>query len=109
MAPPTRPSDIDNFFARYQNPILGATFATQVLHYQYIRRTQPAIDSGISTAVRSSYFPRPLRAGLGWAVVFVGLLTQITLAKKSIRDYSDPIIAAKIDRKEWKFTSKEGL
>jgi hypothetical protein len=109
MAPPTRPSNVDTFFARYQNPILGATFATQVLHYQYIRRTQPAIDSGVSTAVRSSSFPRPLRAGLGWAVVFIGLLTKITLAKKSIRDYSDPIIAAKAEKKQWKHASKEGL
>ncbi|KUJ10663.1 uncharacterized protein LY89DRAFT_739663 [Mollisia scopiformis] len=106
---PTRPSDIDNFFARYQNPILGTTFATQVLHYQYIRRTQPAIDSGVATAVRSTSFPRPLRAGLGWAVVFIGLLTKITLAKKSIRDFSDPILAAKTERKQWKQVSKEEL
>ncbi|KAE8449990.1 hypothetical protein EG329_007129 [Mollisiaceae sp. DMI_Dod_QoI] len=109
MAPPNRPSNIDNFFARYQNPILGAAFASQVLHYQFIRRSQPAIDSGITPSVRSTSFPRPLRAGLGWAVVFIGLLTKITLAKKTIRDFSDPIITAKSEQKQWKTTSKEGL
>lgn len=109
MAPPARPSDLDYFFARYQNPILGGAFATQVLHYQFIRRTQPAIDSGVSAAVKTSRFPRPLKAGLGWAVVFVGLLTKITLAKKSIRDYSDPIIAAKAESRPWGLAAKEGL
>ena len=82
------------------------TFATQICHYQYIRRTQPAFDS--ANALKPGSFPRTLKAGLGWAVVFIGLLTQVTLAKKTVRDYSDPIIALASQRKQWK-SSPEGL
>ena len=84
-----------------------SAFATQVCHYQYIRRTEPAIESS-STIVRSASFPRPLRAGLGWAVVFVGLLTKITFAKIAIRDSSDPILAHSAIRKAWR-APEQGL
>ncbi|KAH7369859.1 hypothetical protein BKA65DRAFT_544582 [Rhexocercosporidium sp. MPI-PUGE-AT-0058] len=107
MAPPP-PTATDRFFAKYQSPILMTTFATQVLHYQYIRRTTPAFESP-AASFRISSIPRPLRAGLGWAAVFVGLLTQITLAKKTIRDYSDPVIAIATQRKPWARTAEEGL
>lgn len=83
-----------------------SAFATQVLHWQYIRRTEPAIES--SSAVRAASFPRPLRAGLGWAVVFVGLLTKITFAKIAIRDSSDPIITQTL-RRPWSKAPEQGL
>lgn len=109
MAPSTKqPTSIDYFFARNQMPILLGTFATQVGHYQYIRRTTPAVET-YSNFVKAAPIPRALRAGLGWAAVFVGLLTQITLAKKSVRDYSDPIIAQSLQKKVWKRPSPEGL
>jgi uncharacterized integral membrane protein len=109
MAPSTKqPTSIDYFFARNQMPILLGTFATQVGHYQYIRRTTPAVES-YSNSIKAAPIPRALRAGLGWAAVFVGLLTQITLAKKSVRDYSDPIIAQSLQKKVWKRPSPEGL
>jgi hypothetical protein len=50
-----------------------------------------------------------LRAGLGWAVVFIGLLTQITLAKKTVRDHSDPVLAVAAEKKRWKRKVQEGL
>lgn len=108
MAPPSRPTAIDSFFANYQSPILVSTFAAQVCHYQYIHRTTPVLESPSGFA-RIVSFPRPLRAGLGWAAVFVGLLTQITLAKKTIRDYSDPVIAVTNHKKPWARTVEEGL
>jgi hypothetical protein len=109
MAPPAKqPSSTDYFFARNQMPILLGAFATQVGHYQYIRRTTPAVES-YSNSVKSAPIPRALRAGLGWAAVFVGLLTQITLAKKTVRDYSDPVIAQALQKKAWKRPSPEGL
>jgi hypothetical protein len=108
MAPPPRPSPLDNFFARFQNPILGGTFAAQVAHYQYIRHTSPALETA-SSSVKAPALPRTLRAGLGWAVVFVGLLTKITLAKKTVRDYSDPLLVLASQRKEWRRPAQEGL
>jgi len=108
MAPPPRPSPVDNFFARFQTPILISTFAAQVAHHQYIRHTSPAFET-LSGSVRAPAIPRTLRAGLGWAVVFVGLLTKITLAKQTVRDYSDPIVALAAQRKEWRRPAQEGL
>jgi len=108
MAPPPRPSTVDNFFARYQNPILMGTFAAQVGHHQYIRHTSPAFEAA-SISIKNPSIPRTLRAGLGWAVVFLGLLTKITLAKKTIRDYSDPVVALASQRKEWRRPIQEGL
>jgi hypothetical protein len=108
MAPPPRPSSLDNFFARYQNPILMGTFAGQVTHYQYIRHSSPAFET-VSSSVKGLAIPRTLRAGLGWAVVFIGLLTKITLAKKTVRDYSDPVVALASQRKEWRRPVQEGL
>jgi hypothetical protein len=108
MAPPPRPSSLDNFFARYQNPILMGTFAGQVAHHQYIRHSSPAFET-VSSSVKGPAIPRTLRAGLGWAVVFIGLLTKITLAKKTVRDYSDPVVALASQRKEWRRPVQEGL
>lgn len=108
MAPPPRPTAVDHFFARYQNPILMGAFATQVGHYQYIRRTSPAFET-VSSTVKAPAIPRTLRAGLGWAVVFIGLLTEITLAKKAVRDYSDPVVALASQRKQWRSPAQEGL
>jgi hypothetical protein len=107
MAPPSRPTSNDHFFSKHQIPILGGTFALQVGHYQYIRQTSPMLE--VPTSFRNFTFPRPLRAGLGWAAVFVGLLTRITLAKKRIRDYSDPIIALKHQKKHWIPKSQEKI
>ncbi|KAL2072236.1 hypothetical protein VTL71DRAFT_11579 [Oculimacula yallundae] len=107
MTPPP-PTAADRFFATYQSPILMSAFATQVLHHQYIRRTTPTYESP-AASFRITSIPRPLRAGLGWAAVFVGLLTQITLAKKTIRDYSDPVIAVTAQRKTWARKVEEGL
>ncbi|TVY59681.1 hypothetical protein LSUE1_G009029 [Lachnellula suecica] len=100
MVPP--PSPIDLFFARYQTPILMSAFATQVCHHQYIKRTEPSIASSVSGTLRAANFPRTLRAGLGWGVVFLGLLTEITLAKQAVIDYKDPIL----QRKAWKGPSE---
>jgi hypothetical protein len=110
MAPlaPPRPSSVDHFFAQYQNPILMGTFAGQVAHYQYIRHTTPTFET-LSNSIKAPAIPRTLRAGLGWAVVFIGLLTKITLAKKTIRDYSDPVVALASRRKEWRRPAPEGL
>ena len=79
---------------------MGA-FATQVCHYQYIKRTAPAAEWAPNTA-RAASFPRPLRAGLGWAVVFIGLLTKVTLAQKAVGDYKDPVVKHSLERKQWK-------
>jgi hypothetical protein len=108
MAPPPRPSSIDNFIARYQTPILGTTFAGQVAHHQYIRHTTLAFET-LSSSIKVPAIPRTLRAGLGWAAVFIGLLTKITLAKKTIRDYSDPVVALASQGKEWRRPVQEGL
>ncbi|TVY34253.1 Solute carrier family 25 member [Lachnellula occidentalis] len=91
MAPP--PTETELFFARYQTPILMGAFATQICHHQYIKRAEPSIASSVKGAIKTTNFPRMLRAGLGWGVVFLGLLTEITLAKKAIRDYTDPVLA----------------
>ncbi|CZS92610.1 uncharacterized protein RAG0_04873 [Rhynchosporium agropyri] len=107
MAPPP-PTAIDRFFATYQSPILMTTFGIQVLHHQYIRRTTPTYVSS-AASFRITSIPRPLRAGLLWGAVFVGLLTQITLAKKAIRDCSDPVIAVGTQRKLWARKVVEGL
>lgn len=64
------------------------TLTLQIGHFQYIKRTQPA---PASSAARNTYLPRSLRAGLAWAVVWAGLLTQITLAEKAIIGYADPV------------------
>jgi hypothetical protein len=53
--------------------------------------------------------PRTLKAGLGWAVVFLGILTEITLAKKTVREYSDPVMKIATHRKVWGKASQEGL
>lgn len=107
MAPQSsRPTTIDHFFSNYQYPILMSAFATQVCHYQYIRRAEPAIES---SSIRAASFPRPLRAGLGWAVVFVGLLTRITIAKIVIRDYSDPTLNQLPLRNAWRKVPEQGI
>ncbi|CAG8954165.1 hypothetical protein HYFRA_00005784 [Hymenoscyphus fraxineus] len=102
MAPP---SAFDLFCANNQTPILIGAFATQVAHHQYIKKTTPAIAS-INT---SFHIPRPLKAGLGWGVVFIGLLTQITIAKQAVRNHADPVLAHSRQRKPWKRNIEEGL
>jgi hypothetical protein len=110
MAPPPRPSSLDYFFARNQTPIIFSAFGLQVCHYQYIKRTQPAFEASRTLASASlASMPRTLKAGLGWAAVFVTLLTEVTLAKKTIRDYSDPVIKVSSQRKVWAKASQEGL
>jgi len=42
-------------------------------------------------------------------VVFIGLLTKITLAQKTVRDYSDPVVALASQRKQWRSPAQEGL
>ena len=104
MAPPNAPSRVELFFANNQTPILLGAFATQVCHHQYLNRTEPAIASA-ATSIRSAYLPRRLRAGLGWGVVFLGLLTQITLSKQAVnavRDHNDPILAHLQQKRPWK-------
>ncbi len=98
---------MDHFFADKQNPILCGTFALQVGHYQYIKRTQPAFGSAVAS-IGSFGLPRPLRAGLGWMAVFAVLMTKVTLAKKTIRDYSDPIVAHRTHRKSLSRATHEG-
>jgi hypothetical protein len=105
MAPPPRPTATDHFFANNQTPIIFSTFALQVGHYQYIKRSQPVLGA-FSLSIG---LPRPLRAGLGWMAVFMCLMTKITLAKKTIRDYSDPVIALKSHRKPWTRSAAEGI
>lgn len=112
MAPPRRPSTLDLFFAKNQNPILFSTFGLQICHYQYIKRTQPAVETARTLATASfTSVPRTLRAGLGWAVLFMGLLTKITLAKRTVREYSDPVAKLAAHRKDRFFgkKSQEGL
>jgi hypothetical protein len=104
--PVLSPSPVDRFFSNYQFPILMSAFAAQVCHHQYIRRSEPALDYSVSV-IRTG-FPRPLRAGLGWAVVFAGLLTRITIAKIAIRDSSDPILAQPA-LGPWKKEAEQGL
>ncbi|TVY56938.1 hypothetical protein LCER1_G001798 [Lachnellula cervina] len=99
MAPP--PTQTDLFFARYQTPILMGAFATQICHHQYIKRAEPSIASSAKGAIGTINFPRTLRAGLGWGVVFLGLLTKITLAKQAIRDHTDPVLAQSLQKKPW--------
>jgi len=103
-----RPTTADRFFANYRYPILMTTFATQVLHHQYIQRTTPSYESS-SGSFKTTSLPRPLRAGLLWAVVFAGLLTKITLAQQTIRDYSDPVIALAAQKKIWKKAPEKPL
>lgn len=83
------------------------TFAIQVGHHQYLKRTEPSIASPATATSRTANFPFPrtLRAGLGWGAVFLGLLTQITLAKQAVRDHTDPVLAHPLQRKSWKGTS----
>jgi len=105
MSPPN-PTIVDRFFAENQYPILMTTFAAQVLHHQYIRKTQPAFELS-SSAVKTSSFPRPLRAGLAWALVFTGLLTKITLSKQAVRDHTDPLITHSSLKRPWKRVSED--
>ncbi|EKD15055.1 solute carrier family 25 protein [Drepanopeziza brunnea f. sp. 'multigermtubi' MB_m1] len=109
MAPPPPPTAMDKLCAKYQSPILMGTFALQVAHHQYIRRTTPTYEPLSSTFPRLASVPRPLRAGLGWAAIFLGLLTQITLAKRSIRDSSGPVLPVSAQRKHWVKKSEEAL
>jgi hypothetical protein len=104
MAP--TPTETDLFFARYQTPILMGTFATQICHHQYIKRTEPSIASSVAGTIRTANFPRTLRAGLGWGLMFLGLLTEITLAKQAIRDFTDPVLAHSLQKKPWKRISE---
>ncbi|RDL32533.1 Uncharacterized protein BP5553_08989 [Venustampulla echinocandica] len=101
MAPPPPPTAVDHFVAQSQTPILMSAFGLQVLHYQYIRRTQAAWDVLPASSRAISFLPRTLRAGLGWGVVFVGLLTQITSAKNAIRDYTDPVVTRPLQSRAW--------
>jgi len=105
MSPPN-PTIVDRFFAQNQYPILMTTFAAQVLHHQYIRKTQPAFELS-GSAVKTSSFPRPLRAGLAWALVFTGLLTKITLSKQAVRDHTDPLITHSSLKTPWKRVSED--
>lgn len=102
MAPPPPPTAVDHFIAQSQTPILMSAFGLQVLHYQYIRRTQAAWDASPASSRAISFLPRTFRAGLGWGVVFIGLLTQITLAKDAIRDHTDPVVARSLQSRAWK-------
>ncbi|CAG8972860.1 hypothetical protein HYALB_00001279 [Hymenoscyphus albidus] len=102
MAPP---SAFDLFCANNQTSILIGAFATQVAHHQYIKKAAPAIAS-INT---SFHITRPLKAGLGWGVVFIGLLTQITIAKQAVRNHADPVLAHAQQRKPWKRNIEDRL
>jgi len=109
MAPPP-PSALDTLLSTHQTPILLSAFATQVAHYQFILRADPSFSSSapyhVSSVFRSGRFaiPRPLRAGLGWAVVFVALLTRITVAKERVREArgrGDPVLRKPVLRDSW--------
>ncbi|CAL3971817.1 unnamed protein product [Diplocarpon coronariae] len=110
MTPPAKPTEANYFVAKYRSAILLSAFAAQLGHYQYIRRTLPAAPlECVSGFARIGSIPRPLKAGTAWAAVFITLLTQITLAERTIRDYSDPVITAISQRKPWTRTSDEVL
>ena len=77
------------------------TFGTQVLHHQYIKKTTSSFES-VGWSYGTVSVPRPLRAGLAWALVFGGLLTKIALSQKKVNDYSDPVIAVSSRKTMWK-------
>jgi hypothetical protein len=108
MSPPPRPTSLDYFFAQYQYPILAGALGLHFAHHQYIRRTQPVVELSGDFA-RTSSFPRPLRAGLVWAVVLAGILTKTTLAQKIVGNYSDPIIARSSSRRQLMSRPEEGI
>jgi hypothetical protein len=85
------------------------TFATQVLHHQYIKRTTPAYESYSLVSLRPTALPRPLRAGLAWAVVFGAILTKITISQKIVRDYTDPVVFQASQKRPWKRVTEESL
>ena len=108
MSPPPRPTSLDYFFAQYQYPILAGTLSLHFVHHQYIRRTQPVVELSGGFA-RTSSFPRPLRAGLIWAVVLAGALTKTTLAQQIVSNYSDPIIPGSSSGRQLMSSPEEGI
>lgn len=100
MTPPRRPTSLDYFFARYQYPLVASTVGLHFAHHQYIRRTEPALELAGGFG-RAPSFPRPLKAGLAWAVVLVAVLTKTTLSQRIVTNYSDPVTALSSQRRQW--------
>ena len=108
MAPPRRPTSFDYFLARYRYPLVASTLGLHFAHHQYIRRTEPALELAGGFG-RAPSFSRPLRAGLGWAVVLAAVLTKTTLAQRVVVNYSDPVTALSSERKQWMRIPEAGL
>jgi hypothetical protein len=101
MTPPRRPTSFDYFLARYQYPIVASTIGLHFAHHQYIRRTEPALELAGGFGRPTISLPRPLKAGLAWAVVLTAVLTKTTLAQRAVVNYSDPVSTLSSERKQW--------
>lgn len=83
-APPTAgPTPLQLSIAHYRTAILSGTIVGHFAHWKYLTRIRPA----------TVYAPASRRylaaAGLGWACVYLGVLSTITIAQRDVARYND--------------------
>lgn len=84
--PPTHPTPLQIYIADHRAPILTATVVAQIGHWNYLTRYRHLNPADKAHRGRFG------RLGLGWAVVYVGVLYAITVSMHSVKNASDRIL-----------------
>jgi hypothetical protein len=84
--PTTIPSPIQLYVANHRSAILTTTLVAHVAHWSYLtrfRRMNPSLKAN-----RGQFG----KLGLGWAVVYVGVLGAITISVRDVQNSGDPLL-----------------
>ncbi|KAF4963865.1 hypothetical protein FSARC_8159 [Fusarium sarcochroum] len=81
------PTPLQVAIAQHRTGIVTATVAGHFAHWQYLTRFQ-------RINVQATANRRPLaRLGLAWGLVYIGVLSTLTLAQRKVARTSDPLLS----------------
>ncbi|KAF0636863.1 hypothetical protein FPSE5266_20319 [Fusarium pseudograminearum] len=81
------PTPLQVAIAQHRTGIVTATVAGHFAHWQYLTRSQR-----INVQATANRLPLA-RLGLAWGIVYLGVLSTITVAQRKVARYSDTLFS----------------
>ncbi|CEI40132.1 hypothetical protein FVEN_g12415 [Fusarium venenatum] len=81
------PTPLQVAIAQHRTGIVTATVAGHFAHWQYLTRSQR-----INVQAAANRIPLA-RLGLAWGLVYLGVLSTITIAQRKVARSSDPLLS----------------
>lgn len=93
------------FVDKYNTGIKAATGIAFLTHYFRLKSSWAASDAAAEQHLQLVKKLSPIRragiVGLGWAFIWMGILTATTLAQESVHRHKDPIVRSQKQRTPW--------